>query len=179
MANPILYTITMPNGHIYDLGDAYARELIKELLNFHEWLGITTTPIEDGDITNPILINGVEVTAVAGDVVSRSTDHEDFVMSSSGVWQSFGHLSGLGALAFKDTASGSYTPQGTISGTTLGTKSISQVTNTGTMPTFTVQGTNLVITGGTEPTIESTTVADGTVTTEGTFSGTPATITVS
>ena len=64
MANPILYTITMPNGHIYDLGDAYARELIKELLNFHEWLGITTTPIEDGDTTNPILINGVEVTAV-------------------------------------------------------------------------------------------------------------------
>ena len=82
-------------------------------------------------------------------------------------------------MAFKDTASGSYTPQGTISGTTLGTKSISQVTNTGTMPTFTVSGTNLVITGGTEPTIESTTVADGTVTTEGTFAGTPATITVS
>ena len=179
MPNPILCTITMPSGNTYDLVDAGARELIKELLNFHEWLGITTSAVEEGSSINPVVIDGVEVTAEAGDVVSRSTDHEDFVLSSTGVWQSFGHLSGLGALAFKDTASASYTPQGSISGTTLGTKTVKQLKTAGTMPTFTVQNTNLIITNGVEPTGEDVTVGDGTVSAEGSFSGTAATITVS
>ena len=71
MANPIIYTITMPSGNTYDLVDQGARALIQELLNFHEWLGVTTSEIEDGSTTNPVIINGEEVTAVAGDVVSR------------------------------------------------------------------------------------------------------------
>ena len=152
MANPIIYTVTMPSGNTYDLVDQGARDLIKELMNFHEWLGVTTSDIEDGSTTNPVIINGESVTAEAGDVVSRDDDHRDFVLSSTGVWQNFGNLQGLGALAFKDSASGSYTPAGTISTPTFaGTAftpagSVSQPTFTGTaftpagsvsQPTFT------------------------------------------
>lgn len=120
MPNPIIYTITMPSGNAYELADQYARDLIKELMNFHEWLGITTSDITDGSTINPVIINGESVTAVAGDVVSRSDDHTDYVLSQTGVWQSFGTLSGLGSLAFKNSASGDYTPAGTVSGSFTG-----------------------------------------------------------
>lgn len=120
MPNPILYNITMPSGNVYDLVDQGARELIKELLNFHEWLGITTSDVTDGSTINPIIINGESVTAVAGDVVSRNDDHTDYVLSQTGVWQSFGTLTGLGSLAFKNSASGDYTPAGTVSGSFAG-----------------------------------------------------------
>ena len=115
MALPMLFTITLPSGTTYQIVDQGARDLIKELMNFREWLGITTSNIEDGSTTNPIVIEGESVTAVAGDVVSRSSDNKDFILSSTGVWQNFGNLQGLGALAFKNSASGSYTPQGSVS----------------------------------------------------------------
>lgn len=231
MPNPIIYTVTMPSGNTYDLVDQGARDLIKELLNFHEWLGVTTSEIEDGSTTNPVLINDEEVTAVAGDVVSRDSDHKDFVLSSTGVWQNFGELSGLGALAFKDSASGTYTPAGTlsvhftgasttstgvftpsgtiseqhftgasttstgvftpsgsISGIAVGTKTISQFHSAGSLPTcvmpvFTVSNGNLTITDGTYtpgtlPSGENVTVADGTVSSQGTFTGTEGNLSV-
>ena len=145
MANPIIYRVTMPSGNTYDLVDQGARDLIKELLNFHEWLGITTSDIDDGSTTNPVIIEGEPVTAVAGDVVSRDSDHRDFVYSSTGIWQNFGGLSGLGALAFQDDASGTYTPAGSVSQPTFsGTAftpsgTVSQPTFTGTA--FTPAGT--------------------------------------
>jgi hypothetical protein len=252
MANPILYQIQMPSGNTYDIVDNGARELIKELLNFHEYLGVTTSAVDEGATVNPILIDGESVTAVAGDVVTRESDSKEFVYSSTGVWQNFGNLSGLGALAFKDSASGTYTPsgsvsgsfsgesltstgtftpsgsisasfsgdsttstgvftpegsisasfsgdsltstgtftpEGSISGTTLGTKSIGEITSVGTlpsctMPTFTVSNGCLSITdgsytAGTLPTSQSTTVGDGSVTAEGTFSGTQGSVSVS
>ena len=283
MGNPIIATITMPSGNTYDLADAYARDLIKELLNFHEWLGVTTSEIEDGSTTNPVIIGGEEVTAVAGDVVSRDSDHKDFVYSSTGVWQNFGELSGLGALSFKDNASGTYTPAGTvsasfsglsltstgtytpegsvsssfsgssttstgtftpegsvsssfsgssltsegtftpegsvsssfsgssltsegtftpegsvsssfsgseltstgtytpagsISGITAGTKTVKQFKTAGTMPTFTVSNGNLTITDGVLPTGEDVTVGDGSISSQGSFTGTEATLSV-
>ena len=254
MANPIIYTVTMPSGNTYDLVDQGARDLIKELMNFREWLGVTTSEIDEGSSTNPILIGTTEVTAVAGDVVSRDSDHKDFIFSSTGVWQNFGELSGLGALAFKDSASGTYTPQGTISaptftGTTIestgsytpkglisapeftgesmtstgsytpkglisapeftgasmtstgsytpsgsisevaiGTTEVAAVKSVGTlptctMPTFTVSNGNLTITdgsyvAGTLPESEAVTVASGTVTSQPTFTGTTADISV-
>lgn len=199
MPNPYLVTLSIPSGNesvTYDLRDAGARtliddllSLIKELMNFTEYLGVTTTEIDEGSTTNPVTIGGESVTAIAGNVVTRSSDNKEFIYSSTGIWQSFGQLSGLGDLAFKDTASATYTPQGSISGTTLGTKNITQLKTTGTlptctMPTFVVNGTNLTITdgsyvAGTLPTGESVAVGDGTVTTQGTFTGTEATITVS
>ena len=168
MANPIIYTVTMPSGNVYDLADQYARDLIKELLNFHEWLGITTSEIDDGSTTNPVIINGESVTAVAGDVVSRDSDHKDFVLSSTGVWQNFGELTGLGALAFKDNASGSYTPAGSISGSFSG----SELTSTGT---FTPEGSVSGSFSGSELTSTGTFTPAGSVSASFTGSSTTST----
>jgi len=176
---PFLAEFTMPSGNTYQLKDEYARNLIKELLNFHEWLGITTTPLVDGSTTNPILISGEEVTATEGDVATYQND--EFVYSSVGTWQKFANLSGLGALAFKNSASGSYTPAGTVSGTavTMSKTTVKNNTSAGSMPTFTVSGETLIITDGSVPTFEDVSVAtDVNSVTDPSFSGTPATITV-
>ncbi len=170
-----LFTIKMPSGNIYEIADEYARNLIKELMNFHEYLGITTSSITEGSTINPVIIDGEEVTATSGDVVTLSTDHTEWVFDSLGKWNVFGNLSGLGALAFKNsasgnftpsgtvsqpsftgssmTATGSYTPAGTVSNVELTTESVKVVTTDGvapscTMPTFTVNNNCLEITDG-------------------------------
>lgn len=170
-----LFTIKMPSGNIYEIADEYARNLIKELMNFHEYLGITTSPITEGSTINPVTIDGESVTAVSGDVVTLSTDHTEWVFDSLGKWNVFGNLSGLGALAFKNSASGNYTPSGTVSqpsftGDTfsstgsftpsgsvspvaLDTETVKVVKTDGvapscTMPTFTVNNNCLEITDG-------------------------------
>lgn len=205
MGNPLICTITMPSGNIYDVCDQGARDLIKELMNFREWLGITTSEVEDGSTLNPVTIGGEPVTAVAGDVVSRDSDHKDFIFSSTGVWQDFGELSGLGALAFKDSASGSYTPAGTVSqpsftGTAVtpagSISSVKAFKTAGTlptclMPTFTVSNGNLTITDGSytpgslpegedvTPTFTGTEFTPAGTVSQPNFTGTAASITVS
>lgn len=165
MANPIIYTVTMPSGNTYDLVDQGARDLIKELMNFREWLGVTTSEIEEGSTTNPVMIGTTEVTAEAGDVVSRDSDHKDFIFSSTGVWQNFGELTGLGALAFKDSASGLYTPTGTISaptftGTTM--ESTGSYTPSGTISNPEFTGASMTSTGSYTPSGSISEVAIGT-----------------
>ena len=184
------FELTMPSGNTYKIVDEGAREMISELLNFHEWLGITTTPLSEGATTNPITIDGQSVTAVQGDVATYQ--NEEFVFSSVGTWQKFGDLSGLGALAYKNTASGSFTPAGTCSGAavTMSKATIKNMTNNGTlpsatMPTFTMNEHTLVITDGTfsagaVATFEDKTVAtDVDSVTQPTFTGTQGTVTVS
>lgn len=109
---PEISKITLPSGTTYDLKDAYARGLIAELHNFTEYLGVTTTPLTNGASTNPIIINGESVTAVSGDVTTYNT--EEFIFNGT-VWQKFGDLSGLGSLAYKNSASGTYEPTGSVS----------------------------------------------------------------
>lgn len=186
MGNPIIYTVTLPTGNTYDIVDKGARDLIQELLNFHEWLGVTTSDIEDGSTTNPIVIDGESVTAVAGDVVSRDDDHRDFVLSSTGVWQHFGNLEGLGALAFKDSASGSYTPAGSVSASFTGdaTTSTGKFTPEGSISgSFT--GSSTTSTGKFTPEgsisgsfTGSATTSTGTFTPEGSVSSTGGTKTI-
>lgn len=196
-----LARLTLPSGNTYNLKDSEAREMIRELLNVHEYLGVTTTPITDGSTTNPVVISGVSVTAVASDLVTY--EHDEFVFSSVGTWQKFGDLTSLGALAYKNTASGnytpagtvsqpsftgseltsegSYTPQGSVSGAavTLSKKNIGSVTNAGSMPTYTVSNETLVITAGAVPTVETESVAEDVDTvTQPSFSGTAATLQV-
>lgn len=218
MPNPIIVQIKMPSGNIYDIVDQGARDLIQELLNFTKYLGVTTSNITEGSTINPIMIDGEEVTAVAGNVVTLSSDSTEWIFSSTGKWQNFGKLSGLGALAFKDNASGSYTPAGSVSASFSGesmsssgvftpqgnvssnggTKTIKQFKTAGSLTGFAVSNGILEITDGVLPTGEDVTVGDGTVTSSfegtqgnvsvsgtpagsvsGSFSGTPATITVS
>lgn len=146
MAN--IKKITLPTGTTYDIVDQGARDLIDALAGYTVFLGVTTTALVDGATTNPITIDGKSVTANAGGIATYGS--AEFIFNGTS-WQEFGDLSGLGALAFKDSASGSYTPAGSVS-----------------QPTF----------SGTEATISSTYTPAGSVT-KPTFSGTEATITSS
>ena len=109
-------------GNTLWLKDAEARQSIQDILDnissaLH-WKGNTTTALVDGATTNPIVIDGENYTAVAGDVVavagSGSGAQADKEFAFNGTkWQEFGSTGSLGALAFKSSASGSYTPAGT------------------------------------------------------------------
>lgn len=167
--------VTLPSGSTYNLKDQEARDLIDALNSYTGYLGVTTTALTDGAKTNPVTIDGKNVTAKVGNIVNYGS--KEFIFSSTGAWQEFGDLSALGDLAYKSSASGSYTPAGTISqpiftgsattstgkftpeGTvsgvavTLNTATVNSITDVGslpsaTMPTFTVSNEVLTITGG-------------------------------
>lgn len=165
----------------YDIVDAGARELISELQQYTDYLGVTTTALSDGATTNPITIEGESVTAVKGNIVNYGS--KEFIFNGT-VWQEFGDLSGLGALAFEDTAVGSYTPAGTMTDPTVSiggtasaaaqtatvggtasaaaqtititptTTSVPNVTAVGSMPTYEVDANGVLsITAGATPTL--------------------------
>ena len=138
--------ITLPSGSTYDIKDQAARDAIAALENYTDYLGVTTTPLTDGANTNPIVINGESVTAKKGNIVNYQAS--EFIFNGT-VWQLFGDLSGLGTLAFQNSASGFVTATGTISqptfsgasgsvsvsGTPLGSVSLDQYTPAGTIST--------------------------------------------
>lgn len=144
--------ITLPSGSTYNIKDATARELIASIetsiTGAMSYVGVTTTALSDGATTNPITINDSSHTAKAGDVAIYGD--KEFVFNGT-VWNEFGDMGSLRALAFKDSASGTYTPAGSVS-----------------QPTFT----------GTPGDIDISATPTGTVS-KPTFSGTQATITVS
>lgn len=149
-----LSKITLPSGTTYELKDAGARELISELQAYTEYLGVTTTEISDGSTTNPVSIDGKDVTAKKGNIVNYGK--KEFIFNGS-VWQEFGDLSALGSLAYVNSAEGSFTPQGTIdkpditvTPTTANISGISSVgaLPTATMPQFNVTDEVLTITAG-------------------------------
>ena len=141
------------------LKDAEARESIEDIYSkisggLH-YLGKSTTLIADGDATGPWVIDGVtyvvsnpaagQKALAAGDIAIYG--ESEFIWSgASGKWQEFGSTGSLGALAFKDSASGTYTPAGTNAASTVsftGTADGDFVTgynNDGVAPSF-VEGT--------------------------------------
>lgn len=111
--------------------------------------------------------------------------NKEFVFDGT-YWHEFGDMTGLGSLAQKNSVSASYTPAGSVSQPTFEGSSLSSTgsytpagsvsaptvtLNAGAMPTFTVSGTTLTITGGTAPSITNVSAPE--------FTGTAATITVS
>ena len=156
--------VTIPNisgsgSTTYDIKDATAREQIAAITGgYTKFLGVTTTPLEDGDTTNPITINGQSVTAGNGDIVTYN--NKEFIFNgNTGIeaWQELGDLSALGEMAFADTASGSFTPQGSISGSFSGTST----TSTGKFtPSGSITGTSFT---GASMTSTGTFTASGTV----------------
>ena len=90
-------------GVSYEIKDAAARSAIDALQKYTNYLGVTTTELTDGASTNPITINGDSVTAKKGEIANYGS--KEFIFNGT-VWQEFGDLSGLGSLAFKDSASG-------------------------------------------------------------------------
>lgn len=139
---PDLKRITLTSGTTYDVVDQGARDLIDGLTGYTKYLGVTTTPLTDGSSTNPITIDGESVTAETGNIVNYNS--KEFIFNGN-VWQEFGDLSGLGDLAFKDSASGSYTPSGTVSKPTFtgtqGTVNVSGSISSGTVSIDTGTGT--------------------------------------
>lgn len=103
--------ITLPSGTTYDIKDATARASIAGGVAF---LGVTTTALTDGATTNPITVSGESVTAINGSMVVYG--NKEFVFATNdNKWHEFGDTSSLGDLASKDSASGTYTPAGTVS----------------------------------------------------------------
>ena len=103
--------LTLPSGTTYNIKDAKAREDIasieQSIAGGVSFIGETTTAISDGSTTNPIVINGNNHNAISGNLVVYGS--KEFVFDGT-KWIEFGDLGTLKALAFKDSASGSYTP---------------------------------------------------------------------
>ena len=149
MPNPTISTITLPSGTTYDIADLAAREAAS---------GISMVRCTDASDTP----NGVEwmdgSTVITGSLVASSStvgkfylvpisteDNKDifaeYITVFDGTyysWEKIGttdiDLSDLGTLAYKNSASGSYTPAGSVSASFSG----SSMTSTGN---FTPSGT--------------------------------------
>ena len=114
------YTIsqfTMPDGNIIELKDKVAREAVAGGTHF---LGVTSTELVDGSTTSTITIAGESVTAANGDIVVYGVKEFIYAVSDT-AWHELGDVSMLGDLALKDSASGTYTPAGSVSSTFTGT----------------------------------------------------------
>ena len=172
--NPQISQITLPSGSTYDIKDAGARELIEALQSYSEYLGVTTTALSEGATTNPIVIGGENVTAKKGNIANYGA--KEFIFNGS-AWQEFGDLSAIGALGYKSSASGSYTPAGTVSQPTF---SGSEMTATGKFtpagsvaaPTFTGEEGDVSVTGTPAGTVSQPSFTGDAMTSTGNF--TPA-----
>lgn len=101
------------NDSQYYLKDAEARQDIVDIKSSitgaMHWVGFTTTALEDGATTNPIMIDGESYTSKAGDVTCVAGDsyetEQEFVFNGT-KWQKYGPAGSFKALAFKDNATG-------------------------------------------------------------------------
>ena len=185
---PDISKITLPSGTTYDIKDATARAAIAGGTVF---LGITTTPLTDGATTQTIIIGGESISAINGGIAIY-LNGEFIYADSDSKWHEIGDTGNLGDLAYKDEASGSFTPAGTVSQPTFsGSQSSVTITaadnssgnyqpkGTVSQPTFT--GSETTSTGSFTPsgsvtvTTNATTNKTATVsTTSGTATYTPA-----
>lgn len=187
MPNALISQLTVPvlvNDEIqnvtYDIKDATARARIAELGQALYWIGVTTTALTEGDTTNPITVNNEQVTANVGGIASYNGT--EFAWNGS-AWQVLGP-GNLGTLAYQNSASGSYTPAGSVNVTagTDSTGSVTGITNVGSLPSFSYDSTNeaLTFSAGALPTADTAktfVTASGTPTAA--FVGTADTIVVS
>ena len=192
MANE-LSKIKMPSGTEYSIKDATARQQIQNIqttiTGAMHYRGITTTEITDNSTTATLVISGENVTFnsdSAGAVVIYG--NKEYVWNGS-KWQEFGSTGSLKALAFKDNASATYTPAGTVSKPTFqGTESTVTITATesssgsfqfgGSVGVPAFNGASMTSTGTFKPTGSVTITQETTGTTNFTPSGTVAAPTI-
>lgn len=160
--------ITLLNGTTYDIKDKQARDDIAAIQGAIAggvtFMGETSTALTDGSTTKSIVINSATVTAVKGYLVVYNS--KEFVFDGE-KWIEMGDLSLIGDLGWKDSASGNFTPTGSVSQPTF---SGNEMTSTGNFtPTGSVGLTSAASTS---------TGAVGYISEIGTksFSGTAATI---
>lgn len=135
----------------------------------------TTTALTDGATTNPITVNGQSVTAVSGDFAIYQ--QKEFLFDGT-YWSLLGDTSGLGDLAYKDTATGNFTPSGTVDFDTKLELTLDTIDSVGTLPslTYTAATEALTFNAGTLPTtFTNKVISDFTMD----FTGTAGTVTVS
>lgn len=134
---PRLSIIKIGNETFY-VKDAEARAAIDSITatvgGVMHWRGISTTDPTTGTVT----IGGEVLTPESGDVVgynSLSSGTQLEYAYNGSTWQEFGSTGTLKALAFKDSATGSFVPLGEITSSTF---TGNELTSTGT---FTPAGT--------------------------------------
>ena len=160
--------ITLPSGTTYDIKDAVARSMAAAGVTFTKCTSAANTPKDvtwddDGTTITGTLAASASTTGVFYLVPVTTSGGKDIFAEYFTVkdgnnysWEKVGttdiDLSDLGALAYKDSASGNYTPEGTVSKPTF---TGSSMTSTGTFtpegtvstPTFTGTEGNLSVSG--------------------------------
>ena len=157
--------ITLPSGTTYNIKDAQARSQIAALSGGDAvvFVGVSSVELTDGGTETP-KVDNVDKTPSAGQLFFYET--QEFIWGQDNKWHALGSLDSLGALAYKDNASGSYKPEGTVSKPTF-TGSSSTVTITATdntsgnyQPKGTVSKPNFT---GSNSTFSGTFTPEGTV----------------
>lgn len=128
--------IKLPSGTEYDIKDSVARAAIEAITGGAAvvFIGVSSTVITDGGTQVPT-ISGSDIDSIsdlrAGDIVfykAANEPNKEFIWDGS-KWQMFDAAGTLGALAYKDSVTATYTPAGTVS-----------------QPTFTGNQSNVTIT---------------------------------
>ena len=172
MPTPQISKITLPSGQTYFIKDAEARSQIQALVGGDAvvFMGVSSTEITDGGSEVPT-VGGETATPAVGQLFFYGT--EEFIWGPDGAWHGLGSLDSLGALAYKDSATGNYTPSGTVSQPTFtGTSSTVNITATdntsgnyqpkGTISGGTFTGSSTTFTGKFTPTGDVTTTTAST-----------------
>ena len=189
MPNPLISQITLPNGNTYDIKDAWARQQIEAITGGSAivFKGVSSTALTDGGNENPT-VDGTAVTdKTIGDLYFYNK--EEFIYGDDNKWHSLGpQLQTLGALAYKDNATTTYTPVGSVSQPTFtgaqGTVTITATNNTtgnytpaGTVSGGIFTGSNSTFTGTYTPAGTVTVTTNGTTNKTATVSSTTGTAT--
>ena len=123
---PYIDKIKLPTGTEYYIHDTETYDLLSQLSGgAMVFGGVSTAAVTDGSTTNPI--GGI--TGAVGTVILYG--NKEFVWDGT-AWREFGDMTGHGALAFKDSATGTTTPAGTVS--------VPTATFSGTVATITSTG---------------------------------------
>ena len=113
--------ITLPSGNTYNIKDEVARKIASGAIYL---CGTTTTALADQATTASVIIPeareirgqayaaGASYTPQSGDAFFQT--NKEFVWDGAH-WNEFGDMSGLGALAYKDNGSVTFSPTGDVS----------------------------------------------------------------
>ena len=210
MSNPTIHLITLPDGTVYEIEDTVARAAASAGITFVISTNAANTPKDvtwddDGTTITGTLVASSDTTNKFYLVPATTEEGKDIFAEYITVkdpndiysWEKIGttdiDLSNLGTLAYKNSASGSFTPQGSVAAPTISvstagaTESITPFGSAGTLPelTMTVSDRNLAISfsQGTLPsggTAVSVKTGDAAYTaTAPAFTGTAGSVTVS
>jgi hypothetical protein len=168
MSNPSISKISLPSGTTYDIKDEIARQMISSGVAFIICTSASDTPYgvtweKDGTTITGTLVASADTTGgfylVPATNASGKDIYAEYVTvekTSQYSWERIGttdiDISNLGDLAFKDTASGNFTPSGTVSQPTFSgssTESTGTFTPSGSVstPTFTGTEGNISVSG--------------------------------